>query len=118
MQVKLKVSAKIDGAWKKPGSVVELDDVEASGMIGKKQAERTGSPSVGSGAGADDMIEDLISVDGIDDKLVGDLIDAGYTSIDKLSDARAEDLVAIRGIGAKTAEKIIDSAIDIFNARK
>lgn len=122
MLIKLKVSAQVGGVWKKPGVLVTIDDVEAMEMIQKKQAENA-NPIGALSSGKDEpsmdhIIEELISIDGIDDKLVGDLIDAGYTSVDKLSDAKAEALVGIKGIGQKTAEKIIDSAIDIFNARK
>lgn len=118
MLIKLKVLAKVDGEWKSPNSLVNLDDAEARKLIANKQAvdpNLFGNVNVAPASGVDSMIEELISVEGIDDKLVGDIIDAGYTSIEKLSDAIADDLVKIKGIGVKTAEKIIDSAIGLYN---
>lgn len=116
MQVKLLVSAKVDGEWKKPGAVVDLPDDEAKRMFRLNAAQRPSKVEVGNNSDTytreevDGIIEKLIEVEGIDDKLVGDLIDAGYTDVELLMNAEVADLCAIKGIGKKTAEKIIQSA--------
>lgn len=120
MLVKLSVSAKVKGEWKSPNALIDLDENEARDLIRNKQAIDPKLLDIGKKRAnvTDEMIEELISVEGVDDKLVGDLIDAGFDSVDKLSDAAEADLVAIKGIGQKTAEKIIASAIDLFNAKQ
>ena len=119
MQVKLLVSAKVGGEWKKPGAVVELLDDEARRLFRLEAAQRPSVIEVGSSSDTytredvDDMIEKLIEVEGVDNKLVGDLIDAGFTDVELLMNAEVNDLCQIKGIGKRTAERIIDSAAEL-----
>lgn len=54
--------------------------------------------------------ETLAKLEGIGPKIADVLIKAGFTQIDKLSQSSVEDLTTLQGIGARTAEKIIESA--------
>jgi N utilization substance protein A len=49
-------------------------------------------------------------LEGVGKKTAEVLIEAGYDTIDKLAEAEVSDLVKIPGVGAKTAEKIINNA--------
>jgi N utilization substance protein A len=49
-------------------------------------------------------------LEGIGEKISNSLIEAGYDSLEKIKDAKPEQLTKIKGIGAKKAEKIIASA--------
>jgi N utilization substance protein A len=51
-----------------------------------------------------------MSLEGIGEKILTTLIEAGYDSLDKIGSATIEQLTQIKGIGAKKAEKIIASA--------
>jgi len=61
--------------------------------------------------GADDTDEEeagsLAEIDGISDKLRQKLEDAGYTTVESLQQATADDLQEISGIGGVTADKIM-----------
>jgi len=48
-----------------------------------------------------------MSLEGVGDKLLDALIEAGLDSLEKIENATIEQLVAIKGIGQKKAEKII-----------
>ncbi|MBI5872687.1 MAG: transcription termination/antitermination protein NusA [Candidatus Omnitrophica bacterium] len=49
-------------------------------------------------------------LEGIGEKISNSLIEAGFDSLEKIKDAKPEQLTNIKGIGAKKAEKIIASA--------
>lgn len=49
----------------------------------------------------------LADIDGISDKLRQKLEDAGYTTVESLQEATADDLQSISGIGGVTADKIM-----------
>lgn len=49
-------------------------------------------------------------LEGIGEKISNSLIEAGLDSLEKIGDAKPEQLTKIKGIGAKKAEKIIASA--------
>ncbi len=54
--------------------------------------------------------EELSKLSGVGKKLLDVLIKAGWTDIEKISNAKIEDLTSLQGIGEKTAQKIIESA--------
>ncbi len=54
--------------------------------------------------------DDISKINGVGKTVKQTLIDAGYNSVEKISAATVEDLTKLEGIGAKTAEKIINSA--------
>lgn len=51
--------------------------------------------------------QDIESIDGVGPKTAEALREAGYTTVDALKQATREDLAAIKGIGKKTLDKII-----------
>lgn len=116
MLVKLKVSAKVDGEWKNPGSLVELPADEAKRMFRLKAADRPSQVDLPANSNTysaeemDEMISALTEIDGISEKLVGDVIEAGYITVKSIAEASDADLVAIKGIGQSTALRMIESA--------
>ncbi|MDD5574245.1 MAG: transcription termination factor NusA [Candidatus Omnitrophica bacterium] len=51
-----------------------------------------------------------MTLDGVGEKVLDALIDAGLDSLEKIKDASVDRLTQIKGIGAKKAEKIIEAA--------
>ncbi|MFH1283710.1 MAG: transcription termination factor NusA [bacterium] len=60
-------------------------------------------------------IQVLSNLKGVGSKTVEVLIKSGWTSPERLAEAKAEDLTALQGVGEKTAQKIIDSAEEYIN---
>jgi N utilization substance protein A len=52
----------------------------------------------------------LSQLTGVGDKMIGALKEAGFGTIDKLAEAKAEDLTAIKGVGAVKAKNLIKEA--------
>lgn len=59
-----------------------------------------------------------IMLDGVGGKLLDALLDAGYGSLEKLAKAKVDDLVQIKGVGKKKAEKIVDMAKEKLKEEK
>ncbi len=57
----------------------------------------------------------LEQLDGISDKVIDLLVQAGLTNINKLAELNVDDLTTLPGIGQKTAEKIIEAAKHALN---
>ena len=57
----------------------------------------------------------LEQLDGISDKVIDLLVQAGLTNINKLAELNVDDLTTLPGIGQKTAEKIIEAAKQALN---
>ncbi|QAT17972.1 transcription termination control protein NusA [Candidatus Velamenicoccus archaeovorus] len=51
-----------------------------------------------------------MTLDGVGEKVLDSLIEAGFDSLEKIKDASIDQLTQIKGIGAKKAEKIIEAA--------
>ena len=51
-----------------------------------------------------------MTLDGVGEKVLDALIDAGFDSLEKIRGASVDRLTQIKGIGAKKAEKIIEAA--------
>ena len=57
----------------------------------------------------------LEQLEGISDKVIDLLVQAGLTNINKLAELNVDDLTTLPGIGQKTAEKIIEAAKQALN---
>ncbi|MDR1417579.1 MAG: transcription termination factor NusA [Endomicrobium sp.] len=55
-------------------------------------------------------IQTLEKLEGLSEKIIEILVNAGFTDIKKLASFSVEDLTTLPGIGQKTAERIIESA--------
>src|SRR5258708_34031250 len=63
--------------------------------------------------------EELSKLEGVGPKTTDILIKGGWGSLEKLARAKPDDLTVLRGVGEKTAEKIIEAAKDVLaNAEK
>ena len=122
MLVKLKVSVKVDGSWKNPGAVVPLPDDEAKRLFKLGAADRPSKIDMPANSNTyaseeiDEIISTLTEIDGISEKLVGDVIEAGYSSLQSIAEISVDELVKIKGIGENTAERIIESATELYKA--
>ncbi len=63
----------------------------------------------------EDAVEKLIEITGINNELADLLFENGFTSVALVAEAKVKDLVALPGIGNKSAPKIIESAQDILD---
>ncbi|MFQ5960476.1 MAG: transcription termination factor NusA [Candidatus Methylomirabilales bacterium] len=61
-------------------------------------------------------LEELASVSGIGPKIAARLVEAGFDTLDRLTQTSVEDLMTVEGIGAKTAAKIA-TAIQELSSR-
>ncbi|MEE9152678.1 MAG: transcription termination factor NusA [candidate division NC10 bacterium] len=61
-------------------------------------------------------LESLASISGIGPKIAGRLVEAGFTTLDRLMQVSVKDLMTVEGIGPKTAAKIV-AAIQELSAR-
>ncbi|MCB4792390.1 MAG: transcription termination factor NusA [Elusimicrobia bacterium] len=61
--------------------------------------------------------ENLSKLKGVGQKTVEVLTKAGFIDINKLANAKIDDLTTLQGIGEKTAKKIIDSAKELINTK-
>jgi len=59
----------------------------------------------------------LEQLEGISDKIIDLLVQAGLTNIKKLSELTTDDLTTLPGIGPKTAEKIISAAKEVISQK-
>lgn len=106
------------------GSVLEIDDSEAKRLLKLKAAkcmeddlddeeieseDQTKKPEVLIG---------LKEIPGIKDEVIEALTGEGIYSVQELAEKDPEDLVIIKGIGAKTAERLIDAANEILDNRE
>ena len=57
--------------------------------------------------------QELSKLEGVGPKTTDILIKGGWGSIDKLANAKPDDLTGLRGVGEKTAIKIIEAAKDV-----
>ncbi|MCA9409273.1 MAG: transcription termination/antitermination protein NusA, partial [Candidatus Omnitrophica bacterium] len=59
---------------------------------------------------------DITKLTGVGDKLLVQLQEAGFTSLEKISSANVEDLTQIKGLGKIKAEKMIEEAKSLLDS--
>lgn len=60
-------------------------------------------------------LDELAVLPGIGPSMAGRLLDAGFDTLDKLAQASAEDLMTVKGIGSRTAAKIVAAVQDFLS---
>ena len=61
------------------------------------------------------ILEELAAVPGIGAKIAGYLVDEGFDSLDRLTQASEEDLMTVKGIGPRTAAKVVAAVQEILS---
>ncbi|MHA2504607.1 MAG: helix-hairpin-helix domain-containing protein [Candidatus Kariarchaeaceae archaeon] len=100
-KAKAKAKAK---AKKKPAAEKEESKEES------KEEPKEEKPKAKSKAKAKATGKSLDDLDGMTAKVKEGLLEAGYDTVEKIASASLDDLVAVKGIGAKTAERLQTSA--------
>ena len=80
-------------------------DIRSKKDIAKEKLEATMSPEASSG----DETVGIESIEGVGPKTAEALHEAGYKTVEDLKKASKEDLLAVKGIGKKTLEKILEA---------
>ncbi|MFA4908155.1 MAG: transcription termination factor NusA [Candidatus Omnitrophota bacterium] len=90
---------------------------KAAGETSAPEAAETASSQVQAGDGApeEEEGEGLKSLPGAGEKTVAVLKEAGFNSLSDIAGAAVEDLVKVKGIGEKKAEKLITEAKGLLN---
>lgn len=65
-----------------------------------------------------DSVEKLVQLESVGPKLADLLVKSGLGDINKLAQAKVEDLTIVQSVGEKTAQKIIDSAKKILKDKE
>ncbi len=73
-------------------------------------AETMESEAAADAAGIAADIAGLTAIEGVDDKIAEKLREAGYDTVDKIAAMSDEDILAVPGIGANSAQEILQSA--------
>lgn len=131
VEVRAKNTIKLDGAYHKPGDIVEVPEELARQLVlisgaaeyvGKAPAPPSAPEAPESPDSSEEpqesnaplnipeAIDELMNVEGVSKGVAQKLIDEGITSIVMLKEKTVEDLSAIKGIGKKTAKKIVKDA--------
>lgn len=87
----------------------------------EKTTEKAEEPVVDSPSSAEENSEEkgkveLTELDGVGPKVASALVTAGYDTVEKIKDLSVDDLIKVEGIGAKTAQKILQSAKERFGS--
>ncbi|RLC42637.1 MAG: transcription termination/antitermination protein NusA [Candidatus Coatesbacteria bacterium] len=61
----------------------------------------------------ENFIEHITMIPGVGESIADSLFDSGYKTIHEVSEASPEDLVGVKGVGVKLAEKIVKEAGEI-----
>jgi N utilization substance protein A len=60
-------------------------------------------------------LDELAAVPGIGPSIAGRLLDAGFTTLEKVMRVSADDLMAVKGVGPRTAAKILAAVQDVLS---
>lgn len=121
MRIRILKSVKHDSSWIEPGTIMDMEDKNARRLILNKAAEELTDSIVDEN---DDEVSDnelkvivdkLIEIDGVNNELAYRLVEAGYGDLESIANAEVKELVKIKGIGAKNAKIIIDSAEELLD---
>lgn len=103
------------------GSVLEIDDAEATRLVKLKAAislEDDDDDEEFEVHQLEDSDEEPITglkeIPGIKEETIESLNDEGIYSVQDLAEKRVEDLILIKGIGVKTAERLIEAAEELL----
>jgi len=117
---------KIDTEHKKAEVIVEDDQLSlaigrhgqnvklASKLVGFEIDIRSNSDASDKKKAKEESALSITDLPGVGEKAEGLLVKAGFKEIEDIANAKLEDLISIKGIGQKTAEKILESAKELM----
>lgn len=131
-KLRLTKPVKLGEYWKDPGMTVKVDKKIAAEIVLNKAGEFTDpdesidtrtlknivkdGTSNGEEINRATIVSELCEIEGVSTEVAENLIDAGFLSVQDVAEANEEDLVKIKGIGKKSAPKIVESAEEIVEA--
>lgn len=123
MLIKLNFSVKHNKIWYGKGASLGSDLItkdEARTLIRKRAAVELPQEASINFDEVDDkdnatILEQLSKINGINEDLALRLAEAGLLSVESIANTDPDTLIAIKGIGAKTALEIQESASEILN---
>lgn len=115
MRVKIMGLVIHDGVEYQPGTIADFEEDAAGRLVRLKAAvpvenEETNDLDVDDMA---DMAEQLCKIEGVNNEVAYNLIEAGFKTIQSVAEAVPEDLVSVKGIGKKSVKKIQESAEEL-----
>lgn len=131
-KIKVTKSLKINGAWYDPDRCIKVNEDIASQIILNDAGEFTDPDQAipksklrklqvssmnpdSYSKGREDIIAELSELDGVTVDIAENMVDAGFTSIEDVIRAEKEELISIKGIGSRSASKILNSANSFVN---
>jgi len=122
MLVQFTKSVKMDGVWRDPGFIGDVEVVEANRLITLKACtklsdavvEEVVSGSIATGDELEEDLNDLQLIDGVTKELATTLYEAGYKTVEQVAEAQPGDLKRLKGIGKKNVQVIQDSAEEML----
>ncbi len=117
---------KIDTEHKRAEVIVEDDQLSlaigrhgqnvklASKLVGFEIDIKSHSDADGKKKAKEESCLSISDLPGVGPKVEGILDEAGFKTIEEIAKAKLEDLTGIKGVGKKTAEKILESAKDLM----
>lgn len=94
------------------GDETPLDDRTEKTVKPVKEVKEVKEPAPQPVAEFEDS--NLGALKGVGPKTQNDLSDAGYTTVSKIASATIDDLLGVKGIGKATAQKIMNSAMELI----
>jgi N utilization substance protein A len=85
----------------------------------RKMAEEAGAAAEAAAAASEETpADELTQIEGVGPKMAEHLREAGYDTVEKVAAMSDQEILAVPGIGEKTAQKILIAARELLNSRK
>lgn len=98
--------------WKEHQEKIAAEEQEEDKKVSSKKKSSEAKESVEDEEGEEEIIQEVSIADlsGVGEKLVGELEEKGFGTLDKIAEASVDDLTQIKGLGKIKAQKLIDEA--------
>lgn len=98
--------------WKEHQEKIAAEEQEEDKKVSSKKKSSEAKEPVEDEEGEEEVIQEVSIADltGVGEKLVGELEEKGFVTLDKIAEASVDDLTQIKGLGKIKAQKLIDEA--------